>query len=120
MSDEKHRAWAQYLACEEQRGKRAADEFPYGLVETAGVRALGVWQSLKTQGKGTPLVLGGYKDIYGIGNRLALWRERGETPDMVLEAASRIRFPQGLFAMRAAQRAAARPARAGACARPFS
>lgn len=102
MPDEERDLWAEHLAREVELGRCAAAQFPYALVETTGERALEVWQSLRRQGKGTPLVLGGYGDIYRLHLRLL---DKDHTAQTVLQAASRVRFPDDLLAMRAAQRA---------------
>ena len=59
QKDERRAFWAEYLAEEAARGKEAASNFPYKLVETTGERALATWAELKAQRDGAPIVLGG-------------------------------------------------------------
>lgn len=99
--DERREIWAEYLAEETARGKEAARNFPYKLVETTGERALATWAELKAQQDGAPIVLGGPGDLYRIANRMAFMRERGDTPEAVLAGASKQRFPRDLLAERA-------------------
>jgi hypothetical protein len=62
--EERRDSWADYLAREVERGRRAAETFPFTLVETTGERALETWRELKAQRDGAPLVLGGPGDLY--------------------------------------------------------
>jgi hypothetical protein len=84
-------------------GRRASRTFPYPLVEVAGERALTAWSNLKERTDGATLVLGGPGDLYRIADRMTWRSKRGETADAVLAAAERLRFPEDLFALRAAQ-----------------
>jgi len=102
MSDAaKREAWKEYLADETERGRRAAERFPFKLVETTGKRALETWRAVKTQQDGAPVVLGGPGDVYRIADRMASMRERGDTPEAVLSGAARVHFPDDLSRERA-------------------
>jgi hypothetical protein len=101
--DDKRDFWREHLAEEAERGRRAARTFPHTLVEVAGDRALTAWSELKERTNGAAIVLGGDGDLYRLADRMTWRRERGETPDGVLAAADRLRFPEDLFALRAAQ-----------------
>jgi hypothetical protein len=95
--------WKEHLAEEAERGRRASHTFPYPLVEVAGVRALTAWSKFKEGADGATLVLGGPGDLYRIANRMTWRSERAETADAVLATADSLRFPEDLFALRAAQ-----------------
>lgn len=96
--------WAEYLTEEAARGRRAAQDFPFKLVETSGEAALDTWRSLSARKDGAPIVLGGPGDLYRIAERMALMRERGDTPQGVLAAADQLSFPDDLLRDRAAER----------------
>lgn len=101
QKDERREIWAEHLAEEAARGERAARDFPFKLVETTGDRALETWAELKAQQDGAPIVLGGPGDLYRIANRMGFMRESGETPEAVLAAADKVRFPHDLLSERA-------------------
>lgn len=99
----KHALWKEHLEENAERGRNAARTFAYTLVETTGERALSAWSDLNERADGATLVLGGDVDLWSIANHINGRRERGETPDAVLAAADRIRFPEDLFTLRDAQ-----------------
>lgn len=99
-ADDRRDAWKEYLAEEAVRGRQAARDFPFKLVETTGERALETWRALKAQQDGAPFVLGGPGDLYRIADRMALMREHGEAPKTVVAAADRVAFPGLLVAER--------------------
>lgn len=96
---------------EAERGRRAALDFPFELVETTGLAALDVWRKLKAKGPATPVVLGGPGDLWRIAERLRWRLERGETVEAVLAAAGAIDFPDDLYRRSAEERARVRALR---------
>lgn len=76
----------------------AAERFAYPIVETPGARALETWRALKASGRGVPIVLGGPGDLAAVADGVERARKRGRTPQRLLKAADRLRFPAALDA----------------------
>lgn len=81
---------------------RAIASIPFRRVEADGQAALAVWERLRAEGEGWPVVVGGDRDLA----RLAEWLEIGDarSTEAILAAADRLRFPEALHALRAEER----------------
>lgn len=87
---------------ERARLVRAIASIPFRRVETTGPAALAVWERLRAEGEGWPVVVGGDRDLA----RLAEWLEIGDarSTEAILAAAEQLRFPEALHALRAEER----------------
>lgn len=81
---------------------RAIASIPFRRVEATGQEALAVWERLRAEGEGWPVVVGGDQELA----RLAEWLEIGDarSVEQILAAAEGLRFPDALHAHRAEER----------------
>jgi len=90
--------------------ERALASFPFELVETSGEQALATWQSLKTAGRGVPVVLGGEDSLVRLSDALSAGWGGQQSAAAILSAADRLRYPDDFMAHRAQDAANAREA----------
>jgi hypothetical protein len=86
----------------------AIASFPFKRVQVRGADALDAWQRLKAENRGTPVVIG---DDDSLAHLAEPFHPANPLPTKsvseILDAASRIKFPDDLFAMRRAEDAEA-------------
>ena len=90
----------------EARNREAIESFPFDLVETSGRDALRTWETLRDEGRGTPLVLGAEEDLARVAEGLFYSPPLGRKSTLnVLAKAGRLRHPEDLKSFRKLERA---------------
>ncbi|HEY4252030.1 MAG TPA: DUF4253 domain-containing protein [Roseomonas sp.] len=77
------------------------DSIPFRRIETTGQQALAVWEGLKAEGEGWPVVVGGDEALELL---MEQGRQDGRPPEAILAAAAGLRFPAALHVHQAAER----------------
>ena len=75
---------------------RALADIPFRRVETTGQEALAVWERLRKEEAGWPVIVGNDKDLLRIAQQLQGLAEGPRKPEDILAAASSLRFPEDL------------------------
>lgn len=77
--------------------REAIDGFPFELVETSGRDALSTWETLRGEGRGSPVVLGAEEDLARVAEqRLYFSTEGQESPEDLLKKTEGLEHPEGL------------------------
>ncbi len=85
--------------------ERALKRFSYPLEVVPGDEALEVFEDLKLQGRGTPIVLGGPSEFTLVDEVMALGLVEHPSTQLILDRASEISFPEGFRAMKEREQA---------------
>ena len=88
--------------------RKALASFPLKLIETTGDKAFAIWQELKAQGKGTPVVLGADDELHDFSNLLTPFGPRDsrfgelQAVEEILRLAADIKYPDDLAKLKEA------------------